>query len=660
MEQNETQYDENDRRKIAFLIGGLLIILAALLLVIYLFTDRTNASTGTGEAIQITPERIERISNDVSERVLDTLSTDILADRIQDAVAKELSKDKIYEILSNGDIKVAAIGEEELKDVLTALLTDLGISYDNTLTDEHKKYIRLAVDEALTEALAQISLSQTLTADAQRQIEERLRRELSDMLKTQIQNSTYQLSGQDLDNLKKSLQIEHLVTGAVDKITKQQLETLRTNIISSVKKSIKTPIKGVDYFTDADIKSIQNRVLKEATKETLKQLETLTAKIKEVQTCVNTLTKQVKELQALDEKQSRDLDQLQAGITQINTSIRHINSITTQLTEAITISGSQLEKVTGTGGDVHAVQIDTSRLTIAEFVDILAGNDQVYTGAIHELNKLIKQLKNENTKQDQAFNKSVKDLENSLADNGKDLEDAKAWLQKQDQELKKQLDDQSADLGRKLQDTQKDLEQELSQQQKALEEEQQARKEADEKLQQQAEDTNAKIGSTDDADGIAGDTIFQKIGSILKILSKDGISGLIDTLNGIDGAETVEEGMENLHSSLLDARSRVSELEKEKWLSNITLLAEPYQEGSSGYTYQESGSAYVYQIPLVTDADQLPLNDDDTAIVIHFKQPGRLPSNAALSTSGNTLLISFANRPTRSIDITSIHVYKEK
>jgi DNA-binding beta-propeller fold protein YncE len=118
--------------------------------------------------------------------------------------------------------------------------------------------------------------------------------------------------------------------------------------------------------------------------------------------------------------------------------------------------------------------------------------------------------------------------------------------------------------------------------------------------------------------------------------------------------------MENLHTDLQDARSRVGELEKEKWLSNITLLAEPYQEGSSGYTYQESGSAYVYQIPLVTDADQIALSDDDTAIVIHFTQPGRLPSNAALSTSGNNLLVSFANKPTRRIDITSIHVYKEK
>ena len=154
MEQNENQYEEPDRRKIAFLIGGLLVILAALLLVIYLFTDRTNASTGEGDAIRITPERIERISDDVSQRVLDTLSTDLLTDRIRDAVTKELSKDKIYEILSGSDIEVAAIGEEELKDIITVILTDLGISTDRTFTEEQKKYIRLAVDDALAEALA--------------------------------------------------------------------------------------------------------------------------------------------------------------------------------------------------------------------------------------------------------------------------------------------------------------------------------------------------------------------------------------------------------------------------------------------------------------------------------------------------------------------------
>lgn len=660
MEQNENQYDEPDRKKIAILIGGLLVILAALLLVIYLFTDRTNASTGEGDAIQITPDRIERISDDVSQRVLDTLSTELLTDRIQDAVTKELSKDKVREILSNSDIEWIALEEEELKDRIAVVLTELGISSDNTWTDEQKKYIRLAVNEALTEALAQLNLSHPLTSDIQNQIEERLRRELSDMLKTQIQNSSCQLSAQDLEHLKRSLQIEQLVTGSVDQITKQQLETLRTNLISAVKKSIKTPVKGVDYFTEADIKAIQNKVLKEANKETLKQIETLVSRIKEVQTSVNTLTRQVKELQTLDQKQSQDLNQLQASINKINASIRHINSVTTQLTEAITISASRLEKVTGSGSDVHAVPIAASNLTIAEFVDILAGNDQVYTGAIQQLNKIIKQLKDENAKQDLAFDQSVKNLEQSLADNGKDLEDAKAQLQKNDQELKKQLDDQSANLDQKLQDTQKDLEKELEKNQKALEDEQIKRKESDETLQLQTDGIQTQIGDSEDAAGIKGDTIFQKIGSIIKILSKDGISGLMDTLKGIGGAETMEEGMENLHTDLVDARSRVGELEKEKWLSNITLLAEPYQENGSGYTYQESGSAYVYQIPLVTDADQIALSDDDTSIVIHFTQPGRLPSNAALSTSGNTLLVAFANRPTRNIGITSIHVYKEK
>ena len=104
MEQNENQYEETDRRKAAFLVAGCVIILAAALLVIYLFADRTKASTGEGEAVRITPERIERISDDVSGRVLDTLSTDILAGRIQDAVEKELSSEKLYEILSNGEI----------------------------------------------------------------------------------------------------------------------------------------------------------------------------------------------------------------------------------------------------------------------------------------------------------------------------------------------------------------------------------------------------------------------------------------------------------------------------------------------------------------------------------------------------------------------------
>lgn len=646
MEQNENQYEEIDRTKIAFLIGGLLIILLAILLVIYLFTDRTNASTGEGEAVRITPERIQQISDDVSERVLNTLEADILAERIQKAVAEQLKGDKIYELLSDedfdGNIKITAVGEEELRDMITALLAELGISGDGGLTPEQKKYIRLAVEEALKDALAQTSVAQQLTAEEKQRMEDRIRQELSETLKMYIQSSSYGMTQQDLERLKNALHVESMIQGSVEKITKQQLETMKKNIIASIKKSIKTPVKGVDYFTDADMKLIQKKVLQAANKELFSQIEKLTAKISEVQSSVNTLTQQVQALKTLDQQKSSDIQKLQTSITNINQSIQHINSVTEQLSNAIMISGNNLEKVTGSGSEIQSSQVSTGNLTIAQFVDILAGNDQIYTRAIQELNRIVKQLKDENIKQDENFDKAVKDLEHSLDDNGKALEDTKAELEKNDQELKNQLDKQQSDF------------------EKDLEEEKKARQEADEKLQKQADDTDALIGDAEDAGKVEGDTIFQKIGSIIKILSKDGISGLFEALQGIGGAETVEEGMENLHSGVTDAQSRVGELEKEKWLSNITLLAQPQQEGASGYMYQESGSAYVYQIPLVTEEDPIRLEDEDTSIVVEFKKPGRLPSNVALSTSGNALLLSFANKPTRNIDIVSIHVYKEK
>ena len=277
MEQNETQYDEMDRRKVAlFLIGGLLVILAAVILVICLFADRTKASTGEGEAIRITPERVQQISDDVSKQVLDNLRRSVLTEQIQKAVSEQLKGEKIYEILSDGDVTVTAIGDDELRDVIAVLLEDIESSGDGMLTEEQKKYIRLAVDKALQDALAQISVSQLLTEEERQKLEDRLRQELSDTLKRQIQGSSCQLSGQELEKLKQSLRIESLIQGEVGRITKQQMETLKTQIISTVKKSIKTPVKGVDYFTDADIKRIQKNVLKAATKELFTQIEKLT------------------------------------------------------------------------------------------------------------------------------------------------------------------------------------------------------------------------------------------------------------------------------------------------------------------------------------------------------------------------------------------------
>ncbi len=649
MEQNENQYEEIDRKKVAFLIGAILVIAAALLLAVYLFTDATKASTGEGEAVAITPERIIQISDEVTDRVLDTLNKDILADRIHKAVEEQLKGETIYEILSDGDVKVTAVGEDELRDVIAILLEESGISGDGILTDDQKEYIRLAVGQALEDALLQISVSQLLTDEERERLENQLKRELTETLKAQIQNSTGQLTGRELEQLKNTLNIERLIQGEVDKITKQQMQTLKAQILASIKK----PVKGVDYFTDADIRLIQDRVLKAAKKELFSQLEKLTRQISEVKTSVNTLTSQVKELKALDKEKTADIKKLQTSITTINNSIQHIHTVTEQLAEAITVSGRHLEKVTGSGSEIRAESVSDRNLTIAEFVDILAGNDQIYTGAIRELNKIVKQLKDENIKQDENFERAVSQLEHSLNDNGKALEDAKAALEKSDQELKNQLQKSDQELRDQLEKDSDSLTQKL-------EEEKKAREEADEKLREQADAADALTGDPKEAGRIEGDTVFQKIGAIVKILSKDGISGLFEALQGIGGAETVEEGMENLHTDLTDARARVEELEKEKWLSDIVLLAEPQQEGVSGYTYQESGSAYVYQIPLVTESDRIRLEDDDTSVVITFKKPGRLPSHAALSTNGNALCISFANRPSRNIEIVSIHVYKEK
>lgn len=643
MEQNDNQYTKVDRRKMFFVISAICIILAAFILVLYLFANRTKASTGDGEAIRITPQRIEQISDEVGERVLQTLCGDILTDMIGSSVSKELSKEKIYEVLSEGEVEVIAIGEDQLRELVAGLLEELGISGDAVFTDDQKKYIKLAVSKALQDSLVDINILQLLSEDDKKQLTEQLRKELAETLNSQIQNSTYQLTDKELAKIKNSLNLESLISSMVNQVTKQQLEKLQSNIIENVKKSVKTPVKGKDYFTESDIKSIQKEVLKEANKEVVKQIEKITAKINEVKTSVHTLTTQIKELKTLDQEKTADIEKLQNSVTEINLSIQHINTVTKQLTDAVSVSGNHLEKVTGTGSEIYSEKVNASSLTIAEFVDVLAGNDQVYTGAIQELNKIVKQLKDENAKQDKEFDESLKQLEHSLDDNGKELEEIREAFEQSDQEIKKQLEEQMSSLHKKLDD------------------EQAAREEEDGKLQEQADAAKELIGDQKDAEHAEGNTIFQKIGAIAKVLSEDGIGGLLKVLQNIGEAKTVGEGLDNLHTGVLDAENRIGELEKEKWISDITLLAGGQQEAAGKYYfYQESGSAYVYQIPLVTENDKIDLSADDTSIVVEFQQPGRLPSNAALSTSGNTLLIAFANRPTRNIKITSIHVYKEK
>lgn len=663
MQQNENQHDNEERRKKTLVIIGILVVLAAIILVIALLADRTDASTDDGEAVLITPDHIEQISDEVSDQVLDTISQDVLADFIRQAITEELTEGTLYELIEDGEIEVAAISKDELRVMILQLLAELEISGDGVLTEDQKKYIRLVIEQVLGDSLSTISVTQLLTDEERKQLEEQLKKELSQMLKNQIENSAYRLTDKELEMLKRDPDFQNMISQMVSNITQKQLEQLKADIIAELEKNTNTSSKGSDYLTKDDIKDIQEQVLKKANQETLKQIESLTAKINEVKLSVSTLIKQIKELKVMDQQHSADIKKMQSSITNINTSINHINSVTKQLTAAVDIASAHLEKVTGSGSEIQSSSVSTADMTIAEFVDILAGNDQVYTGAIQELNQIIKQLKEENAKKDDAFDKSLKELEGSLDENGRDLEKTKEELKKSDEEIKKDLQKQTEELKKQLEQESKAREDADKEESKTREdadkEESRAREDADKEIQSQIDDTNELIGDKEDSGKVEGDTIFQKIGSIIRILSIDGIEGLFRALQNVGGAQTLEEGVDHLNTDLLDARVRVGELEKEKWYSDITLLAR-HQENAEDYGYQENGAAYVYQIPLVTQDDQIDLSAEDTSIVVDFKQPDKLPSNVAFSTNENSLLITFANRPTRNIHITTIHVYKEK
>lgn len=656
MQQQECEYEygEIDRRKVALAVLALLVIVAAIIIAIYLFTDKTKASTGIGTAA-IAPERIKQISDEISGDILDTIRTEILADMVSQSVEKELTAEKIYEVITEPGSDVKELAKKEIRSVVIKLLSEQGIGKEKSsadvFTEKQKAEIRKMIDQALTGTLASVDVNRALSEEEKNSLAKQLRQQLSSYLQSQIQHSTAQLTKQDIEKIKNSLQIEKLVQTAAQSATHKQIDKLTDNILARLKKSMKSFAKN--YLTQAQAKKLQEKILKKAGKTLVEKTEELAEKIKLVKTSVNELTTRIQELKALNDEKTADLSTMQADIQEINRLILEINSVTKELTESITVSNKNLEKVTGNGSKLQSEKVSTTNLTVAEFVDVLAGNDQVYTGAIQELDKLVDQLKEENKNQDTAFEKSVKELEQSLSKNGEDLEQFKAQQEKRDEEWNKQMQQQTQEQGSQLKD-------QADKQEQLLKEEQKERKDADNKLQSQVDETNQLIGDKDSAGKIEGDTIFEKIGSVVKILSTDGLDGLISALKNIGGAKTLEEGVTNIHTDLTDARTRVGELEKEKWYSDITLLAEASAENAGSYFYQESGSAYVYQIPLVMEQDKINLDESDTVIVIDFKRPDKLPSNAAFSTNGNNLLITFTNKPTRNIEILSIHVYKQK
>ncbi len=661
MQQEEFEYGEIDRKKVALVVIGIVIALLAVFLAVYLFTDRTDAAIGGSNVAVIAPERIEQISEEVSGQVLEKLRTEILAQLVSQSIEEELSADRVYEVLKDKEVEFGQLSRREIKNIVLKILSKQGIGVhtgdgDTTsvFTKKQETQIREVVEKTLKDSLAHRDVNQVLSETEKTQLLEQLKQELSSFLQTQIQNSCAGMTQQDFETMKTALQQTKLAGSAVPFASQQQIDKLQETMLKRVQETIRTPVKGKDYLTDAEVKAIQEKVLKKAKNVLSKNVDALTGKVKNVKDSVKKLSEQVKKLKALAKERDVEITKIQTCIQEIQDSITGIYTITTDLSSAITITGNDLEKVSGSGSEIQSAKVLTENMTIAQFVDVLAGNDKLYTSAIQELDQLVKQLIEKNITQDASFEKAVKELEQSIDENEGVLAQVKDQLEQKEQQLMQQIKQLSEEQG-------ENLKEQASAQEKQAEEEQEARKDADEKLQSQIDDTNQVIGEKESAGKIEGDTIFEKIGTIVKILSSDGLEGLRNALNGVDGAQTLDEGINNIHTDLTDTKARVTELEKEKWFSNLTLLANDglESETTKGYACQESGSGYAYQIPLVSEQDQILLDKEDTAIVVEFKQPQRLPSNALFATNGNNLVISFTNKPTRNIEIVSIHVYQE-
>ena len=709
-QEGEYEYGEIDKKKVAFAVLALFAVLAAVVAVIYLCTDKTKASTEVGTAV-ISPERIQQISDEISEDVLDTIRTEILADMVSQSVEKELTGERIYETVTEPGSEVRKLAKKEIRTVAKEFVSkelaskkrsskergskeqakeealsekqtlpggqDLregaGESGSEALTEKQKAEIRSMLDQSITAALASVDVNRTLSAQEKNAMMEQLRQRLSKDLQSQLQNSSAKWTSQDLEKIKNSLHIEKLVKSSVKSMTDKEIEKLSKQMAAKLEKNIKSSSKN--YLTKAQAEKLQEKILKQAAKELIVKTEELSENINLVKSSVNELTARILELKTWNDEKTADLSTMQHDIQEINRLITEINSVTKELTKSIMVVNKDLEKVTADGSALQSQKASTANMTVAEFVDVLAGNDKAYTAAIQELNKLVGELKEENKNQDTAFEKSVKELEQSLNKNGEELEQFKIQQEKKDEEWDRQMQQQTQQQGSQLKDQAQKQEQQLKdqaqrqeqqlkdqaqKQEQMLKEEQKIREEEDKKLQSRVDETNALIGDKETAGKIEGDTIFEKIGSIVKILSSNGLSGLLDALKNVGGAKTLEEGVTNIHTDLTDARARVGELEKEKWLADITLLADASTEKENAYAYQESGSAYAYQIPLVTEQDQIDLDDASTAIVIDFKSPDKLPSHAAFSTSSDSLFITFTNKPARNIEIVSIHVYKQR
>lgn len=382
------------------------VIVLALVLVVTFTIGRT-----TGQKSVLADTFVDNVSAKTISEVEDELAAGISQDVIGEALKKQISMATIKDLIRKnlGD----AITDEQMAVIADNVISELSASVAETvpqdyLTDGQKAQVKTMITEVISKNLGNTDVNDISEADIEAvksEVYNSLSETLSAMVQENIKNYSYSLSETDIEKITEKVNVEDVVKKVVEEetvIKDADLAKLKSDIASSVKDSIKTPVAGIDYLTADELSAIQNSAASKASQlvsseltDIKNNLQTLQNSISSMDSKLSTLSAKVKELESSGDNSasSQDVATLKSTVNTINQNITDINTASGALAGAINIKNNFLRRLTAKNGSIDKVEVvDTSSMTIAEFVSVLSNNEVEYTTAINQLYNYVAQL----------------------------------------------------------------------------------------------------------------------------------------------------------------------------------------------------------------------------------------------------------------------------
>lgn len=426
-----------------------------------------------GQKAIIAEAFVKEMSDDITTQTLDSLQNEMSTEMVEQLINQILTEEKMNQLVTDSMSKQLKEGDSnELTVILKEYIKEQVKRYTSVFTKEQTEAIQNMIQDTLYLELNNLEVNNISDA-LMAKIEANIRKSFTGELKQYIDDS---IATMDLTTLKERLNIEAVVNQVISDqkiIDQSDITALKETILQELEKSTETPKKGIDYFTEEDIRSIEEGAadiavnqINSALTVIKEDVSTLKSNVSSIESSINSLNSQLTALKGTG-SETFSLADAQNSITTINTSITEINSTVETIGNAINVHNSWLHRVTAKNGTIDSVEnVDTSNMTIAEFVGILSGNQKEYTTAIQQLNIMLLDLEKELADTNATFSQQIATVNQSITDlsNHVDASDEKlqAEITKNVAALGQQITETADNLNQTISDTKTELSSDIS------------------------------------------------------------------------------------------------------------------------------------------------------------------------------------------------------